>query len=706
MSIVAAPIMWRGDVNGNWDKAEGPGDAGGTLNFRINNGATATAYREASAPGDVVLFADTYNGANPPTTTNITVTEAVTPAAVTVNNSAVSYTFGGTVGIGGTTSLTKSGTGSLTLNNPNTYTGGTNFTGGTLNLGHASAIGNGALTIGAGSAKTLNATAAIGAVTTITAQNWNDDFTFTGSNDLDMGNAGVTLGGAGTSRTVNVSAGTLTVGEVRGTAHGLVKQGSGTLIFTSTGPNGGGNGSIVSGPLTVSGGTVQMNRTGAAGGDPASGDLGVGGLSGSGSVVNGASDERWLFVNNATGSYDFSGTLNNGGTGVLGFVKQGAGTQKLSGANTYSGPTRLQAGTLILANSSALGATNRVYLGEGANANARTLSFATDSDNITPALVFGWGNTATVVSDRATPGPGIDHLVTTDDPGFGDGTITFTSGPNVTSGMGSISFIQVNLGAGQVGEVTTFNPTSANVRIGGISKAYVDLSATVNFGGTTAGNEVIDVISNGIATGTNNVSIIKSNTSTWTLSGANTYTGNTSVLGGTLSITNPYLADTADVLLANGANFNLNFGGTDTVDSLYINNVPQAIGTWGAIGSGAAHQTALITGTGILQVTTVGAPIGVPGDYNSNGVVDAADYVVWRKNNGTTFQLANEVAGTTPGQVTQEDYTAWRARFGNTSGSGSSLSGAGSAVPEPSVLVLACAAAACFFVRQRSARHA
>ena len=85
---------------------------GGTLNFRINNGATATAYREATAPGDVVLFADTYNGANPPTTTNITVTEAVTPAAVTVNNSAVSYTFGGTVGIGGTTSLTKSGTGS------------------------------------------------------------------------------------------------------------------------------------------------------------------------------------------------------------------------------------------------------------------------------------------------------------------------------------------------------------------------------------------------------------------------------------------------------------------------------------------------------------------------------------------------------------------------------------------------------------------
>ena len=159
-----------------------------------------------------------------------------------------------------------------------------------------------------------------------------------------------------------------------------------------------------------------MNRSGATGGDPATGDFTVGGLSGSGSVVNGAGEERWLFVNNATGSYDFTGTLDNGGAGVLGFVKQGAGTQKLSGANTYSGPTRLFAGTLTLANPSALGNTSRVYLGEGPDTNTRTLAFATDADNLVPSLVFGWGNTATIVSDRATPGAGLEHLVTTDAP--------------------------------------------------------------------------------------------------------------------------------------------------------------------------------------------------------------------------------------------------------------------------------------------------
>ena len=78
------------------------------------------------------------------------------------------------------------------------------------------------------------------------------------------------------------------------------------------------------------------------------------------------------------------------------------------------------------------------------------------------------------------------------------------------------------------------------------------------------------------------------------------------------------------------------------------------------------------------------AAAGVPGDYNNNGVVDAADYVVWRKNLGTNFQLTNEVSGVTPGTVTQEDYNAWRTRFGNTSGAGSSVSV--SAVPEPSTL--------------------
>jgi hypothetical protein len=88
-------------------------------------------------------------------------------------------------------------------------------------------------------------------------------------------------------------------------------------------------------------------------------------------------------------------------------------------------------------------------------------------------------------------------------------------------------------------------------------------------------------------------------------------------------------------------------------------------------------------------------PIGVPGDYNNNGTVDAADYVVWRR--GAALQ--NEVA--TPGENTPEDYAAWRARFGNTSGGGAV---GAAAVPEPGAMLLALPAAVASFVCARRRR--
>jgi len=88
---------------------------------------------------------------------------------------------------------------------------------------------------------------------------------------------------------------------------------------------------------------------------------------------------------------------------------------------------------------------------------------------------------------------------------------------------------------------------------------------------------------------------------------------------------------------------------------------------------------------------------GVPGDYNGNGVVDVGDYVLWRKG-GT---LANEVVDV--GTISAADYTEWRARFGHTSRSGTSLGRGG--VPEPGFvsLLLAGAIAVEGFVRRRSA---
>ncbi|HEX4414727.1 MAG TPA: PEP-CTERM sorting domain-containing protein [Lacipirellulaceae bacterium] len=88
---------------------------------------------------------------------------------------------------------------------------------------------------------------------------------------------------------------------------------------------------------------------------------------------------------------------------------------------------------------------------------------------------------------------------------------------------------------------------------------------------------------------------------------------------------------------------------------------------------------------GISIVIAPATSTGVAGDYNGNGVVDAADYVVWRKG----VPLQNEVA--TIGSITGEDYSAWRARFGKTFGSGASdasVAGGSVPVPEPATLFL------------------
>ena len=95
----------------------------------------------------------------------------------------------------------------------------------------------------------------------------------------------------------------------------------------------------------------------------------------------------------------------------------------------------------------------------------------------------------------------------------------------------------------------------------------------------------------------------------------------------------------------------------------------------------------LLTGNAVANTGVVlyeaASTVGVLGDYNNNGTVDAADYVVWR-NNGP---LQNDP---TPG-VQAADYDFWRMRFGATSGAGSgSGSGVGQAaalVPEPATWV-------------------
>ena len=98
------------------------------------------------------------------------------------------------------------------------------------------------------------------------------------------------------------------------------------------------------------------------------------------------------------------------------------------------------------------------------------------------------------------------------------------------------------------------------------------------------------------------------------------------------------------------------------------------------------------------------------GDYNSDGTVDAADYLVWRNTMGQTGAgLAADGNGNN--QIDSGDYAVWTAHFGQAAGSGSALGATGSAsalVPEPSSVSLAAAAAllAAIAARRRARRNA
>lgn len=119
-------------------------------------------------------------------------------------------------------------------------------------------------------------------------------------------------------------------------------------------------------------------------------------------------------------------------------------------------------------------------------------------------------------------------------------------------------------------------------------------------------NTIASVISDSAAGST--VHVDKVGAGKWILSGANAYSGDTTVEEGLLSVTSPFLDDDADVLLAGGT-LELDFAGEDVIDDLLIGGVVQADGRWGAVGNNSADfTTPFLAGMGLLNVG--GLPIG------------------------------------------------------------------------------------------------
>jgi hypothetical protein len=91
----------------------------------------------------------------------------------------------------------------------------------------------------------------------------------------------------------------------------------------------------------------------------------------------------------------------------------------------------------------------------------------------------------------------------------------------------------------------------------------------------------------------------------------------------------------------------------------------------------------------MVDLINIPDPQIMPGDYNDDGTVNAADYTVWRNTIGNSVSAGTGADGDGDGRITTQDFTEWKLRYGDTA------SGAGAAfgeAPEPSSLLLVVAA--------------
>jgi fibronectin-binding autotransporter adhesin len=369
-------------------------------------GHTTTIYQGAFGNGTVLLSGNnTYAGATTVALGTLAVAGgAAIPdaSAVTVNTSSTlrldaSETIGSLAGAGavnlqgntlttgangqnaahggvisGAGTLLKTGAGVQTLSGANTFGGGITVSAGTLRATTGGALPS-AITLndgstGSGNTALLLAGSGVGTARNITVTGNGSGVTTIGS-DTGSANNVVFIGTLTVQRPTTLISGTpdrtTYTGRITGNAGTLTVTGGLRTVFESSPGVNDFTGNIV---VTGSGTTFQVGAgtmTGENIPDTASVEVGAGtifklayvagstetinGLNGSGIVRRheGVAGAASLVLGAAGGNGNFSGTLENGG-GTLSLTKTGAGTQVLSGINTYTGTTTVSGGTLII----------------------------------------------------------------------------------------------------------------------------------------------------------------------------------------------------------------------------------------------------------------------------------------------------------------------------------------------------------------------
>ena len=492
--------------------------------------------------------------------------------------------------IAGVGDLTKEGGGNLTLSGANAFTGDTQINNGVVILANASALQNSTVHINDvnGLDVTTNAiNATIGGLA--------------GSGDLDLSSQNVAVGsngasttysgvitGSDTSRLRHVGTGTLTL-----TGGTLATPSSFGLLQTET----------AGGEIIVDGAHVNLTSPNGTPDSPLrarNGDITLR----NGAEVDTTMANGTVWVQDAKLTITGAGTSLSarrfevvGATGEM-IVQQGGSLLGVIGIS----PVRVNNNATLTVRSGGTVVRSELSLADTVNGTPGS-AIITDSDSALTVDYLDLGGSA-----------------------GGTGTMTVQNGATVTVNSytrfyNAASTLEVSKATlttnrliqdpGVVGTVSLSDPVGDSALTVGMNNGTSTFDGLIQDAGGGAG------------------SLKKVGTGTLTLTGANTYTGDTLIDAGTLSIQNTYLGDSADVFLLSGATFNLNFVGTDVIDELFIDGLSKHAGTHGAIGSGADFQWSLFTGTGLLQVSTFS---GIPGDFDADGDVDGRDFLIWQRN--------------------------------------------------------------------------
>ncbi len=567
---------WGGDGDGKWNLSNSD-------NWKLSSNSGPTSFLAM----DNVLFNDSASGAGP-ILVDIDLAN-VSPSTTTFDNSTKDYVLNssGNFGIAGGT-LTKNGTGILTLNNANTYTGSTTINGGTLSLGGGGTSGSlslaSAITVASGATFAVNQSDTViqgtdfgaiggaggfaqnGAGTTVL----NLLNTFTGLVSITNGNLAIgadgRLGTGTYAGNIDIALGTSIFehgGSLNQTLSGII-SGSGSLVKSGTNTLTLSGANTYTGATTVNQGILSISNVNAL-------------QSTSGITLGGASPAT---LSTATAGITLTAPITTANTGVnstiafaIGAAAQG--TLILNGAIGGNGNVTFTTPNV----GASVGNVQAIHLGATGTWAGNT-TMTTANQNVATRVVNTSGQAnvlpvATVLTLTGGTGAGSGRAVTLD-----------LNGQNQ-----ELAGLQNTLAVDRDQRVTS--STAATLTINN--------STDYAFGGTI-GSGADD--GSGKITGA--ISLIKTGAAKFTLTGSHDFTGSTTVNQGILSQEGPNAFNqSSTVTIDPTAALDLNFTGTDTVDKLFIGTTQQAAGVYGALGSELpVIGIAQITGTGTLTVTT------------------------------------------------------------------------------------------------------